>query len=503
MTLRRWKTRQWCVFMTVFVAAVVGQLPHNTLAEDRRQGGIPLVFGEAVSGSLDNEVFRQLYSFEAQADTIVTVTMQRTEGDLDPYLMITDDQGVILAVSDDEGQGTGARIISKRIPEDGRYFVIVTRFGQEHGSTTGAYSLLLERLGVGAAVTTTIQYGDRVVGRITLDEPLAFYFFRAERGDVINIFMRRTSGNLDAQLDLATPDGRILVSNDDDPLAEGTLDAGITNYMVLETGTYLIVATRFGREAGDTNGSFVLDISQTPSDMLGVNPENARLIDYGMALDGAIDDQLSFRFFRFEGRRGDVITASMAGISGNLDPLLKLLDTSLFELSRDDDSGDQRDARIAAYSLPADGVYYLVATRSGELEGQTSGEFTLQLAGRAGVVGGQYLEIVYGATVSGVIDDQNSQEEYVFFGLQGDVIAIAMKRTSDDLDPLVTLYDSERKQIAFDDDGGGDQNALLENYLLQHDGMYIIAASRYERELGATRGAYLLSLELIHSGSPN
>jgi len=65
---------------------------------------------------------------------------------------------------------------------------------------------------------------------------------------------------------------------------------------------------------------------------------------------------------------------------------------------------------------------------------------------------------------------------------------------------LVTLYDSDRKQIAFDDDGGGDQNSLIKGFALPGDGMYFLVASRFERETGATSGAYILTLELARAG---
>jgi hypothetical protein len=433
---------------------------------------------------------------------VIAITLTRTDGDLDPYLLLTDEQGIILAVSDDDGPGVDARISFTRVPADGRYFVIVTRFGQEHGSTAGDYTLLLERIGAGMTEDTVLAYGDSVLGRITQDEPILFYFLRAQRGDVINVTMQRISGNLDSRVDIVTTDGVVLASNDDDPLAEGTLDAGISNYLILEDDVYLIAATRFGDKAGDTEGGYVLSVVQTPPEELGESLDMARLIDYGMSLAGTISDDVITRYFRFDASRGDVITATLNTETGNLDPALKLLDAQQFELAQDDDSGEGRNARIAAFTIPRTGVYYLLATREGEAEGQTSGEFALELSGRPGVVGGRALEIVYGASVSGVIDDSRVSEEYVFFGQQGDVITIAMERTTGNLDSLVTLYDSDRKQIAFDDDSGaGEKDSLIQRFVLPRDDMYILVASRYEREKGTTSGAYFLSLELVRAGS--
>jgi hypothetical protein len=475
-------------------------LPKHVEADTWLQGGTPLDFGETVNGKLDDQAFRQTYTFTGQANEVIAVSMTRLTGDLDPYLLLTDEQGSILASSDDDGPSTDAQIKFKPLPEDGRYFVIATRFGQELGSTSGEYALYLERVGGGVTEHTVLQYGDSVIGRITRDEPLIFYFLRAQRGDVINVTMRRTSGSLDPHLDLATADGIVLVSNDDDPRAEGTLDAGIASYTVLDSGIYVIVATRFGREAGDTEGSYVLAVTQTPPDQLGTGPEDARLIDYGAALKGTVDDSVPIRYFRFDGQRGDVIAATMSAESGNLDSQVKLADTNLVELGQSDNSAQGRDARIVAFTLPTSGVYYLEATRSGGPAGHTSGTFTLQLNGRPGIVGGRALEIMYGATVSGQIGDQIVSEEYVFVGQQGDVIQITMERASGDLDPLVTLYDSDRKQIAFDDDTGGETAAIIKGFVLPRDDTYGLVASRYEREEGKTSGAYILTLELMRSG---
>lgn len=485
--------------MLVVVLAAVLLWPGRPV--NAYQGGIPLTFSEAVTGTLDDELFRQVYVFDGRAGEVITISMNRIEGDLDPYLLLVDGQGAVLALNDDSGAGVDAAITSKRVPADARYFVIATRFGQEQGSTSGQYTLLLERLGTGAPDDTAfIRYGESALGRITSQAPLAFYFLRASRGEVIEILMRRTSGSLDSQLSLATPDGRILVSNDDDPAAEGTLDARIPNYTVLETGVYLIVATRFGQEAGDTNGSYVLTVTQKSPEELGVSLEEARLIDYGMTVEGSVDDEVPVRYYRFEGRRGDVITVALTAEEGNLDPLVKLTDANLADLVTDDDSGGNSNAQLVAYTLPVAGTYYLLATRAGEAGGRTSGTYQLELNGRAGIAGGQSLEIIYDASVSGLIDDQHNTEEYVFFGQQGDVIQITMERVSGNLDALITLYDSDRKQIAFDDDSGGEQNAALEGFALPGDGTYIIVASRYDREKGTTSGAYMLTLDLIRSG---
>jgi hypothetical protein len=70
--------------------------------------------------------------------------------------------------------------------------------------------------------------------------------------------------------------------------------------------------------------------------------------------------------------------------AGNLDPVVMILNDTQQQLTSDDDSGNEQDARIERYVLPRTGVYYLVASRySGtESDAHTSGSFTLVLARR-------------------------------------------------------------------------------------------------------------------------
>ncbi len=101
------------------------------------------------------------------------------------------------------------------------------------------------------------------------------------------------------------------------------------------------------------------------------------------------------------------------------------------------------------------------------------------------------LEVFYGTEMRGVIDTNIPYESFLFYGEQGDVITITMERTTGDLDSLLTLYQGS-KQIAFDDDSGGSQNAAIQNFTLPQDGVYRIEASRFERESGTTSGTYIL-----------
>jgi hypothetical protein len=456
---------------------------------------IRITYGETLSGSLDDDHYRQLYVFNGRQGEIVTISMITTEGDLDPYISLVDSTGRGVAFSDDDGDGKAALLDSLHLPITGDYFLIATRFGHEQGSTSGNYQLSLTRLGSTTPAGATIRYGDNIIGEIKPDSPQVVYIFQGQRGDVINLRMKRTSGNLDPFIDLANSQGQILLSGDDDPNEPGTLNAAILNFTIQTSDYYLIVASRYGREAGETQGSFLLSLESIPIEQRGFSPPTAILIDYGASITGSISGDLPQRFYTFEGRRGDVISLQMQRIRGNLNPYLMVLNNDLDELGRAGGVSPYDRARIPALTLPQDGRYYIMATRDKFSEGQTSGDFSLTLNGREGISGGDYLEIFYDTEITGVINNILPYENFIFQGKADDIVTIRMTATSGNLDSLLTLYQGD-KQIVFDDDSGGNKNAAIIGFRLPEDGLYRIEASRFNREAGTTEGNYTLRLEV-------
>jgi len=338
----------------------------------------------------------------------------------------------------------------------------------------------------------TIGYGQSVLGQITRSGRVVFYFLRAQRGDVINITMRRVSGSLDPHLDLATAEGGILAANDDDPLSEGTLNAAIRDFTISKTGIYLIQVTGYGQ----SEGSFTLAVMQIPPDELGKTIERALLLDYGATVQSTWAGTFPTRYFRIHAEAGDLLTVMVQ--SSEAPPTIAILDHTSAELARASDDGTGQ-ARVTAFSVPATGAYMLAASASRIPTGEEAARFELQLSGRVAPRAGQPVEIRYSDVLTGMISDENPIEEYVFQGRAGDLVRITMERASGDLDALVTIYDQGRKQIAFDDDGAGEKDAVIDGFALPYDGPYIVAASRYQRGQGLTSGAYMLRLEQIRS----
>lgn len=471
-----------------------------TQATPPHQSGERLNFGEAVTGTIDDNNFRQSYNFSGRQGQVITLTMNSQSGDLDPYLILTSATGEFLQSNDDNGTSHDAAIQSYRLPATGEFTVIATRFGHAHGSTSGDYELNLDSLGASTVRQegSYITYGDQIPGELTNEEFATIYLFEGQRGDVITIRLVRTSGDLDPVIDLfSEPFSQPLIVGDD---TATSLNAEIRDFMLPEDedGIYLIRATRHGRDGGSTQGTYLLYLTQTPVETLGTRPNNARFIRYGDQLIGTVNDEVPIRFFQFEAQHGDLISAAVIRESDDLSPTVSLLDSELRPVSVSPETEDQSESRIPGASIPEDGLYYLAVSRFEGSDGETFGTFRLELSGRQGINIDIGLELVYGAQMNGYLDNNSFADNYIFVGTQGDIVTITMQRSEGDLDPLLTLRDITGKLLTSDDDGfaEGSQDARIRNYTLPEDGIYVIEASRYQRVAGETSGDYVLTLEI-------
>lgn len=105
-------------------------------------------------------------------------------------------------------------------------------------------------------------------------------------------------------------------------------------------------------------------------------------ITYGEAIYGYIDSSNWNDYYNFYGNEGDEIQVFMIRETGDLDGWLTLWqkqsDDSWDFLIADDDSGGDNMPMII-FTLPADGVYSIEATRYQDQSGNTSGGYTLYL----------------------------------------------------------------------------------------------------------------------------
>ena len=341
-----------------------------------------LTYGIEIQDFIDNQQSEVRFRFNGTRGDVISIQMQRLNGDLDPLVILLDETGHEIARNDDDPEGSGrdAFLREFELSHDGIYTILATRFGQATGDTSGEFILRLladENDSQSPEVSNTnLQYGDRINGAISDVEPIVSYTFAGQAGDIVDISMQQTSGNLDPLLVLISPTGEEIALNDDDPESSGR-DAFLRNIQLPTNGIYTILATRFRREAGTTNGTFTLQLDKV-DEVSGDIP----FIVYGQSVEGQITDDNPIMMYQFEAEAGDVIGITMERLNGNLDTFIILQDSNGNELARNDDGTgltSPTDAYLQAYTIPATGEYTILATRYQQENGSTQGAFRLQL----------------------------------------------------------------------------------------------------------------------------
>jgi len=230
----------------------------------------------------------------------------------------------------------------------------------------------------------------------------------------------------------------------------------------------------------------------------------------GSAVVGSIAAGQSAMDYPLPLAAGETVTIALERMSGDLDPLLVLLDPDGAELARNDDAvqqvGDSSlNAQITAFTAPHAGTYTVRATRFFEATGLSTGDFRLSVAAGAPVVASTpaareaAAPIAVGQTLTGTLDSTRYAASYVLALQAGQTVAISMERLSGDLDPYLFLYGPDGAEVAANDDadvpfGGIPVNARIARFTAPVGGDYTILATRFAVESGSSAGEYRLSV---------
>lgn len=97
-------------------------------------------------------------------------------------------------------------------------------------------------------------------------------------------------------------------------------------------------------------------------------------LTYGDYVTGSLNEDVPAAIYTFDGQAGDRVTITLT--SSDFDAYLALRADDQTELTTDEDSAGNTNARITAYQLPADGTYII---RAGAFGGGVKGAYELRL----------------------------------------------------------------------------------------------------------------------------
>ncbi len=389
-----------------------------------------------------------------------------------------------------------------------------------------------------------LEFDTPVTGELTNDDFFASYAFKGTADQLVTITEDATSGSLDTLLILLDSSGNFITANDD--RAEGETNSSIVNYRLLADDTYVIVATRYGKDIGGTEGSYELNLTgptgELPPEVLNLGLPNGD-VEIALSWNTNADLQLLVRDPRGDSVFDDIPTVASGGrlaASGNVNctpaqtsPVSYVywpegsLVAGLYEVEvwYQNDCGDTtpvnfslnvRVAGVTVFSQSAQpltnevyltsfivGVDGTVRTGEGGFIGtrQQGGENRLDVSSldfEANLSNAQ--PVVSDQPVRGSITADHKFDLYQFEGSAGDVVTISLVRTAGQLDAALFLLDPNGFQIADNDDAvvGESTDSLISEFTLPEDGLYTIIATHYGMQYGGTTGAYELTFSRLN-----
>ncbi len=379
----------------------------------------------------------------------------------------------------------------------------------------------------------SIQIGTSVTGTITDQQSYQAYVFDGQANDLVTIDMNANSGSLDTFLFLLDASGSVIASNDD--RVKGNTDAEIVNALLPTAGKYTIVATRYAKRIGGTEGTYTLTVAsasaQLPAEFANL-PRGS--LEMRLLWNTNADLQLQVRDpagntvyndspqIRSGGRLAAQGNINCRGSQGTpYSYIYWPTDTPPRPGSYEvvvwfqNNCGDTSPVTFNLY-ITYNGQTVKTVTVSPLLDDHYLISFTITadnqvVVSDGGIITGaaslNYQSNLENAVViqpgephTGTINQNHKYDLYVFTGQAGEVVNISMVNTSGALDPSLYLMSAAGDQVAANDDAvvGENTNSLISNLTLPADGQYIIIATHYGAQYGGTSGTYSLTLTKLN-----
>jgi hypothetical protein len=211
--------------------------------------GGSISYGDTKGGAIRPAHDFDDFYFNAAAGDIVEIRQNKLSSSFDPYVVLYGPDGRYVAHNDDGGGNRNA-FLRRTLSASGRYRIRAKGWG----STTGAYTLRLTKVASGGCGGDCegdrrwISFGRTLNGTISPNNDLDTYYFRGTAGRIASIRMNRTSGGLDPYLELWSPNGVKIKTNDD--------GGGYPNSWLVKrlpsSGTYRIIARSYARASSGT-----------------------------------------------------------------------------------------------------------------------------------------------------------------------------------------------------------------------------------------------------------
>jgi hypothetical protein len=462
------------------LAATSGPVPADDVGNDTSTRARAAA-GRQVSGNIEYEGDVDLYRLSARTGQRYHITLNGAEGAegalADPLLRVVDREGNELAMSDDTEEGLNSALDFSP-QSSGDVFIEARAFSD---AFTGAYAL---NITAERAPTDNISAERNTRGRITVGQSVEggldfaadkdWYRVRLEEGQSYRFTLTGAGDSAvgDPLVRVLGPDGAELAMDDDG-------GDGLNSYLEFtapSTGNYFIEAGAFA-DGGTGRYTLAARAGDVPAD----SSTDAALSAEGDWRQGVLSpagDRDWYRVDLTEGQsmRVGLETAQAANSLG--DPYLVLYGPDGSEIARDDDGGEGLNAFLE-YQATQTGAYYVEARGFTE---DAQGAYAVSLIG--GEIGSTVDNADFVSPMSegrvSVIGADGDADWFMIEMVEGRPYRFNLMSMDEGglADPVLTLYDANGQQVAYDDDGGTGFNAYI-TFMTPTGGTYFAGVSSF------------------------
>jgi len=382
----------------------------------------PIAFDAPVRGAIVGDQDYLSYSFQAEANEVISVDLQNVSGgSLDTLLQVVDANGAIIDVNDDSNASRNSSLQNVRLTQSGTYTIVATRYGKELGGTEGEFELTLTGATTGVPsdltalnlpqgdISFSLTWGTSADLQLLVRDPAGDAVFD-DRPQIGSGGILSNGGNVNCTIGTTpTPASHIYWPfgflrpgiyevevwyqsncNDTRPV-EFTLTGQVDGQAVMVErqrpiqGQRFIIAMTINPDRTVTVGQGGYFGGGIATFDLAPELPNAAPIQIGQPVLGSITPDNAFDVYALEATAGQIITIRMSATSQTLDTKVFLVSPEGVELADNDDAdpslagttGRTTDSIINAVLIPTDGTYYIVTSRFGTVFGGTIGGYNL------------------------------------------------------------------------------------------------------------------------------
>jgi len=353
-----------------------------------------------------------------------------------------------------------------------------------------------------ATTSTPLSYGTPVTGAIDNTTFTQNWKLSTASADRVQVRVERTDGNLIPSVSILDNAGSSVADSYGSDYTYAA--AQIDNTTLPAAGDYTIQVGRDGADSGTTTGSYSLVV--TPLGTASDNPNNQTVIG-GVQSDTPLDSEITATHWQhlyiYTAQAADVIDVTATRTSGTLYPVVTILDANGNSLTTGYNYNSKADTN--AYQLPSPGQYTIAVSRYNDQNGDTLGtyELTVHLIGAGEgnpLLQGAAGTVVYDQELDSAITPAQWYQDWQLTANAGDTITITATRTSDDLQPEISLLGGSGQEInhGYNDNTGA--TATINRYDLAGPGSYTVRVTRTQGQNGLSSGSYALTVALMATG---